>query len=226
MNNIPYIDILILAMIAIFIINRLKNVLGKKTGNEQDIVEKFSRNKTNFKESPPDQITNDKTGETKKPRDIFFHQDPTINSNLRKIHKLDNNFESESFLNGSKKAFEFIIKNYSEENLESIKSLLSKNIFNDFDTQINKRIQQSQDLDITIIGIKDAEIVSANLRSSNAIITVKFSSEQVHILKDQKGKVIEGDSNQILTINENWTFSKNMKNKDPNWTLEKIEESK
>ena len=46
MNNIPYIDILILAMIAIFIINRLKNVLGKKTGNEQDIVEKFSRNKT------------------------------------------------------------------------------------------------------------------------------------------------------------------------------------
>ena len=57
MNNIPYIDILILAMIAIFIINRLKNVLGKKTGNEQDIVEKFSRGKTNFKESPPDQTS-------------------------------------------------------------------------------------------------------------------------------------------------------------------------
>ena len=53
MNNIPYIDILILAMIAIFIINRLKNVLGKKTGNEQDIVEKYSRGKANFKESPP-----------------------------------------------------------------------------------------------------------------------------------------------------------------------------
>ena len=226
MNNIPYIDILILAMIAVFIINRLRNVLGKKTGNEQDIVEKFSRNKTNFKESPPDQITKDKTGETKKPRDIFFHQDPTINSNLRKIHKLDNNFESESFLNGSKKAFEFIIKNYSEENLESIKSLLSKNIFNDFDTQIKKRIKNSQNQDIVIIGIKDAEIVSADLRSSNATISVKFSSEQVHVLKDPKGKVIEGDSNQILTINEDWTFSKNMKNKDPNWALEKIEESK
>ena len=226
MNNIPYIDILILAMIAVFIINRLRNVLGKKTGNEQDIVEKFSRNKTNFKESPPDQISENKARKTEKPRDIFFHQDPTINDNLRKIHKLDNNFELQSFLDGSKKAFEFIIKNYSEENLDSIKSLLSKNIFNDFDAQIKKRIQKSQDLDITIIGIKNAEIVSANLRSSNAAISVKFSSEQVHILKDPKGKVIEGDSNQILTINEDWTFSKNMKNKDPNWALEKIEESK
>jgi len=226
MNNIPYIDILILAMIAVFIVNRLRNVLGKKTGNEHDIVEKFSKNKTNFKESPPDQISENKDRKTKKPRDIFFHQDPTINDNLRKIHKLDNNFDLQSFLDGSKKAFEFIIKNYSEENLDSIKSLLSKNIFNDFDAQIKKRIQKSQDLDITIIGIKNAEIVSANLRSSNATISVKFSSEQVHILKDPKGKVIEGDSNQILTINEDWTFSKNMKNKDPNWALEKIEESK
>ena len=110
--------------------------------------------------------------------------------------------------------------------MSSIKGLLSKNIFNDFDAQIKKRIQKSQDLDITIIGIKEAEIVSANLRSSNASISVKFSSEQVHILRDQEGKIIEGDSNQILTINEDWTFSKNMKNKDPNWALEKIEESK
>ena len=63
MNSIPYIDILILAMIAVFIINRLKNVLGKKTGNEQDIVEKFTQGKSSFKESPPDntsQIKNSK----------------------------------------------------------------------------------------------------------------------------------------------------------------------
>ena len=226
MNNIPYIDILILAMIAIFIINRLRNVLGKKTGNEQDIVEKFSRNKTNFKESPPDEVSNDKAKKSEIPRDVFFHQDPTINSNLRKIHKLDNNFESKDFLEGSKKAFEFIIKNYSQENLDSIKSLLSKSIFNDFSSQIKKRVQNSQDLDITIISIKDAEILSANLQAHNASITVKFSSEQVHVLKDPKGKIIDGDNNQILTINENWTFNKNMKNKDPNWALEKIEESK
>ena len=96
MNNIPYIDILILAMIAIFIINRLKNVLGKKTGNEQDIVEKFSRNKTSFKESPPDQTTVSQVTKDKV-NDVFFHEDPKINSDLRKIYNQDQSFESEQF---------------------------------------------------------------------------------------------------------------------------------
>mgnify|MGYP001258739286 CR=1 FL=1 len=102
MNNIPYIDILILAMIAIFIINRLKNVLGKKTGNEHDIVEKYSRGKTNFKESPPDQIS--KSNQKQKTvKDVFFHNDPKINSDLREIYNQDENFDSKEFLDGSKK---------------------------------------------------------------------------------------------------------------------------
>ena len=224
MNNIPYIDILILAMIAIFIINRLKNVLGKKTGNEQDIVEKFSRNKTSFKESPPDQTTLSRVKENKV-KDVFFHEDPKINADLRKIHNLDQSFESDQFLDGSKKAFEYIIKNYSEENLEPLKILLSKSIYRDFQTQIDARLKRSENLDITIIGIKSAEIIRANLKSNIANISVKFNSEQVQVLKDLKGKIIDGDSNQILTIVEQWSFSKDLKSKDPNWTLEKIEES-
>ena len=224
MNNIPYIDILILAMIAIFIINRLKNVLGKKTGNEQDIVEKYSRGKSNYKESPPDQTTISREKQ-KAEKDVFFHEDPKINSDLRKIYKQDQTFDSKDFLEGSKKAFEFIIKNYSEENLEPLKNLLSKSIVNEFKSQIDIRIKKSQNLDITIIGIKNANIVHASLKINTAIITVKFESEQVHVLKDLKGQIIEGDNNQILTIDEKWSFSKNLKSKNPNWTLEKIEES-
>ena len=224
MNNIPYIDILILAMIAIFIINRLKNVLGKKTGNEHDIVEKYSRGKTNFKESPPDQIS--KSNQKQKTvKDVFFHNDPKINSDLRKIYNQDENFDSKEFLDGSKKAFEYIIKNYSEEKLEPLKNLLSSSIYKDFKSQIDERIKKSQNLDITIIGIKSAEIVNASLKSKIAIICVKFSSEQVQVIKDLEGKIVEGDNNQILSIDEKWSFSKNLKSKDPNWTLEKIEEN-
>ena len=224
MNNIPYIDILILAMIAIFIVNRLKNVLGKKTGNEHDIVEKYSRSKTNFKESPPDQIS--KSNQNQKPvNDVFFHKDPKINSDLREIYNQDENFDSKEFLDGSKKAFEFIIKNYSEEKLEPLKKLLSSSIYRDFESQIDARVKKSQNLDITIIGIKSAEIVNASLKSNIALICVKFSSEQVQVVKDLEGKIVEGDNNQILSIDEKWSFSKNLKSKDPNWTLEKIEES-
>ena len=224
MNNIPYIDILILAMIAIFIINRLKNVLGKKTGNEHDIVEKYSRGKTNFKESPPDQISKSNQNQ-KTVNDVFFHNDPKINSDLREIYNQDENFDSKEFLDGSKKAFEFIIKNYSEEKLEPLKKLLSSSIHKDFKSQIDARVKKSQNLDITIIGIKSAEIVNASLKSKIALICVKFSSEQVQVVKDLEGKIVEGDNNQILSIDEKWSFSKNLKSKDPNWTLEKIEES-
>ena len=224
MNNIPYIDILILAMIAIFIINRLKNVLGKKTGNEHDIVEKYTRGKAKFEESPPDQIS--KSNQNQKiVKDVFFHNDPKINSDLRKIYNQDENFDSKEFLDGSKKAFEYIIKNYSEEKLEPLKNLLSSSIYKDFKSQIDERIKKSQNLDITIIGIKSAEIVNASLKSKIAIICVKFSSEQVQVIKDLEGKIVEGDNNQILSIDEKWSFSKNLKSKDPNWTLEKIEEN-
>ena len=224
MNNIPYIDILILAMIAIFIINRLKNVLGKKTGNEHDIVEKYTRGKAKFEESPPDQIS--KSNQNQKiVNDVFFHNDPKINSDLRKIYNQDENFDSKEFLDGSKKAFEFIIKNYSEEKLEPLKKLLSSSIHKDFKSQIDARVKKSQNLDITIIGIKSAEIVNASLKSNIALICVKFSSEQVQVVKDLEGKIVEGDNNQILSIDEKWSFSKNLKSKDPNWTLEKIEES-
>ena len=224
MNNIPYIDILILAMIAIFIVNRLKNVLGKKTGNEHDIVEKYSRGKANFKESPPDQISKSNQNQ-KTVNDVFFHNDPKINSDLREIYNQDENFDSKEFLDGSKKAFEFIIKNYSEEKLEPLKKLLSSSIHKDFKSQIDARVKKSQNLDITIIGIKSAEIVNASLKSKIALICVKFSSEQVQVVKDLEGKIVEGDNNQILSIDEKWSFSKNLKSKDPNWTLEKIEES-
>ena len=80
MNNIPYIDILILAMIAVFIINRLRNVLGKKTGNESDIVEKFTQRKNNFKESEPDSTSDQKVSKLDNNIDKNHHSNKKINS--------------------------------------------------------------------------------------------------------------------------------------------------
>ena len=95
-----------------------------------------------------------------------------------------------------------------------------------FDSQIKKRSKSNQNLDVNIIGIKEAKITGASLtKGTIASIKVKFSSEQVQVIKNDKGKIIDGDSNQILSIVENWFFSKNLKNKDPNWILEKIEEN-
>tara|TARA_B100000683_G_C12440798_1_gene535980 strand:+ start:174 stop:863 length:690 start_codon:yes stop_codon:yes gene_type:complete len=228
MNNIPYLDILILAMIAVFIVNRLKNTLGKKTGNEHDIVEKFTQGKSSFKESPPDKISTKRN--TNKKNYISqkkLHDNPKVNESLQLIHSMNLTFSIEEFLEGAKKAFEYIINNYSKENLKPLKKLLSNEIFNDFQSQIKEREKQKENLDITIIGIKEVKIVnsSVNKKKHLAEITVNFLSEQVHVTKNFDGKIVDGDSNQILDITENWIFSKNLKDKDPNWTLNRIEES-
>ena len=226
MNNIPYIDILILAMVAIFIINRLRNTLGKKTGNEHDIASKFTRGKSDVKESSPDKVSKANADQTnmKKSKQVF-HENPGISNELSKIHKIDPSFTVDEFIEGAKKAFEFIINKYSDENIKPLKNLLSANIFNMFDKQINSRAKKNENLDVNIIGIKEAKIEDVSIKSSVASIKVKFSSEQVQVIKNDKGKIISGDGNQILSIVESWFFSKDLKRKDPNWILEKIEES-
>ncbi len=226
MNNVPYIDILILAMIAIFIINRLRNTLGKKTGNEHDIADKFSRGKSDLKESSPDKVSKAGYDETKKKNfKQIFHENPNISDELSKIYKIDPSFTVDEFIAGAKKAFEFIINKYSDENIKPLKKLLSADIFKMFDKQINDRAKKNENLDVSIIGIKEAKIEDASIKSSIASIKVKFSSEQVQVIKNDKGKIISGDGNQILSIVESWFFSKDLKRNDPNWILERIEES-
>ena len=226
MNNIPYIDILILAMVAVFIINRLRNTLGKKTGNEHDIANKFTRGKSDLKESSPDKVSKANADQInmKKSKQVF-HENPGISNELSKIHKIDPSFTIDEFIEGAKKAFEFIISKYSEENIKPLKNLLSADIFSMFDKQINNRAKKNENLDVNIIGIKEAKIEDVSIKSNVASIKVQFSSEQVQVIKNDKGKIISGDGNQILSIVESWFFSKDLKRKDPNWILEKIEES-
>ena len=226
MNNIPYIDILILAMVAVFIINRLRNTLGKKTGNEHDLANKFTRGKSDLKESSPDKVSKANADQTKmKKSKQVFHENPGISNELSKIHKIDPSFTIDEFIEGAKKAFEFIISKYSEENIKPLKNLLSADIFSMFDKQINNRAKKKENLDVNIIGIKEAKIEDVSIKSNVASIKVQFSSEQVQVIKNDKGKIISGDGNQILSIVESWFFSKDLKRKDPNWILEKIEES-
>ena len=142
MNNIPYIDILILAMVAVFIINRLRNTLGKKTGNEHDIANKFTRGKSDLKESSPDKVSKASADQINmKNSKQVFHENPSISNELSKIHKTDPSFTIDEFIEGAKKAFEFIINKYSDENDQDKLKFLDQ--FNDFVMLIQKRYENS-----------------------------------------------------------------------------------
>ena len=226
MNNFPFIDIFILAMIAVFIINRLRNSLGKKTGNETDIAQKFSQKPSKFTESNPDKEIEKSKNQVKEAKNIILHKNSSINEKLNNIVKVDPSFTVESFIDGAKKAFEYILVKYSENDLKSLKSLLAPQILTNFTDQIKLRQKQKQILGITILKIDEPEIIDVSiLKNKLCFIKLEFKSQQVQTTKDSNNKIIDGNDNLILNISELWTFSKEIKNKNPNWILEKIEEN-
>ena len=226
MNNFPFIDIFILAMIAVFIINRLRNSLGKKTGNETDIAQKFSQKPSKFTESNPDKEIERSKNEVKEAKNIIFHKNSSINEKLNNIVKVDPSFTVENFIDGAKKAFEYILVKYSENDVKSLKDLLAPEILANFTDQIKVRQKQKQILGITILKIDEPEIIDVSvIKNKLCFIKLEFKSQQVQTTKDSNNKIIDGNDNLILNISELWTFSKEIKNKNPNWVLEKIEEN-
>lgn len=223
MGNIPFFDILILAMIAVFILNRLRNVLGKKTGNEEDISQNLNV-KTKLKETKPDRELNLKMNKDLNKSLYNLHEDRDINKALNAIKKIESSFELENFVDKAKKAFEYILNAYSANNLKNLKILLDEKIYQGYQKDIEKRIKKKENFEITIINIKEPIIKHAKVVDKKAQITLEYESEQIHLLKNSKGDVIEGDSNQILNISEQWTFSRELKSRNPNWKLLSISE--
>jgi len=226
MNNFPFIDIFILAMIAVFIINRLRNTLGKKTGNESDIAQKFTQKPSKFTESNPDKEIEKSKKQFRETSKVILHKNSSINEKLNNIVKLDPDFTVENFVDGAKKAFEYILIKYSEDDAKSLKPLLANEIFNNFSDQIKQREKKKEKLGITILKIDDPEIIDINIEKNKlCFIKLEFKSQQVQTTRDSKDKIIDGNDNLILNITELWTFSKELKNKNPNWVLEEIEEN-
>ena len=184
-----YIDIILLAMIAGFIFLRLRGILGKKTGFEEDIASNYS------KESPETKITT------------------IINANT-----FDDSAKKE-FLNGAKIAYETIITNFSKGKLKDIKTLLNSKVYQEFNEAVTERKSKSQISETTFIGINSAEIKDHIQNKNMLEVTVEFVSEIISCIKDKNNKVISGDSEKVKKVYDVWKFSKDSTSSNPNWSL-------
>ena len=216
MNTFLTLDLIFFILVAVFLIIRLRGVLGRRTGNE------------------------------KRPKDIFMYQDTTLstdkkkildgnqsikskfhnklstekeNNALEKIYYIDKSFSPKKFLSGAKTAFKTIIQSYAKGEINKIKHLLSTNVFSIFSKEIKSRTRKKYILEHTLVSIKSADIENANFKSSIADIVVKFISEQVNLLKNEKGKILKGNDEYIENHTNYWTFSKDLKSSNPNWKL-------
>ncbi len=195
-NNFGFIDIILLAMIAGFIILRLRNILGRKTGHEGKIPTAFDEKKfENYK--PPEK--------TKPLADTGPEGD-----------------EKKDFLKGAEIAYETIITAFANGDKEKLTKLLTKEMKINFDQAIEQREKHGITSELTFIGFKDSNIEKFEKIKNEFFATVKFVSEIISVKKDGNNKVIEGNSNKIKTVTDYWKFSKKTSSQDPNWFLSEI----
>ena len=184
-----YIDIILLAMIAGFIFLRLRGILGKKTGFEEDIESSFAH------EAPPSK--------------------PTVNLNGSTF---DENAKKE-FVKGAKIAYETIITNFAKGTLKDIKTLLDKSVYQQFEDAIKDRQIKKLSSETTFIGISSAEIKQHEQNKNMLEVTVEFVSEIISCVKDKDNKIVSGNPEKIKKVLDTWKFSKDTRSTNPNWLL-------
>ena len=191
-NNFGYLDLILLAMIAGFIILRLRNVLGRKTGHEGKVVSNLSEKKfEEFKKT------------------IKLKKQPT---------EFDTN-QKKQFLKGAEVAYETIINSFAKGDKKSLKDLATEEMNKNFESAIEERNSKNIKSELTFIGIKSSTIEKFEKTAEALFFTVKFISEIISFKKDKDNNVIEGDPNKIKTVIDRWKFTRKISTMNPNWYL-------
>jgi predicted lipid-binding transport protein (Tim44 family) len=223
-NGFQFFDIILFVMIAIFLVLRLRGVLGRRDGHQGDFPDIFKQ--ALKKEKQDDDEENDKvislnpeTVDTNDQLDVEPDPQTPLQMQLNTIASADRDFDPEEFISGARIAFEYILGAYAGGKAKALKPMLSADVFANFDVSIREREEAGQVMEETLIGISKAKLVDAEMEGTVAQITVKFVSDQVHALSDRDGNIVDGDPDKIVSVTDFWTFARDTRSRDPNWSL-------
>jgi len=195
-ENFNYIDIILIAMVAGIILLRLRSILGK--GAEDSIL----REKRTFV------------------------SDVSFEANKDSIEKQQINnkqeFDEKDFLKGASSAYEIIVNAFAKADKETLKGLVTAEVYNNFCHVIDERNKNKQINDFTFIGVKKATIENKVIEGNLYTITTRFLSEIISSVKDENNNIVEGNPEQIQQVNDVWIFKKDITAEDPTWHLTEI----
>ena len=227
----PFFDIIILALIAGFVILRLRSVLGKRTGHERPPpVDPFGGRRGAAKEDRP----REEEGEAEAADNVVrlpgrdgeeISPETPLGAGLTQIKVADPHFDPADFIEKAKDAFEYIVMNFAEGNTQALKPLLSKDVFEGFSSAIEDREDKGETLETNLVRVKDAELLEAGMSGRTASITVKYTTEQINVTRDKDGNVVDGDPDRIADVVDICTYERNTRSSDPNWVLVATETS-
>jgi len=142
-----------------------------------------------------------------------------VASGLFDIGLADRGFDKDQFLKGAQAAYEMILTAFAAGDRETLKPLLSDDVFAAFDAVIKSRETHKQKASLTLVGFSDVKIIAAALKTSVAEITLSFGARLISAVTDADGKVVEGDAATVQDVTDVWTFNRDIRTRDPNWVL-------
>ncbi len=215
--------IILFAAVAAFLVFRLRSVLGQRTGHEKRRFDPFSSS------APDKDLRGEEGGKVVQMPERAVKDEAEeapgeavrarLAHGLRVIAAADRTFDEESFLVGTCTAFGWILEAFAKGDTETMRPLLSNSVYEDFAAAIAARERADQTLETELVRIKSTDLLEAQLEGRTAFITIKFVSEQVNVTRDRNGEVVEGEPNRVVDVTDIWTFARNIRSRDPNWTL-------
>ena len=220
---------LVVIAVAIFVLFRLRSVLGTRTGNERPPLERRKPADAGSEETvvplrpraTPAPGQGDEYHSRKLEAEIeqFSKGNAELAAGFRAVAEADQGFTPKSFLEGAKQAYEMIVTAYASGDRTTLKNLLEKDVFEGFQRAIAEREAAGQTVDFTFVGLPKVEISDAEYDRKNVLVTVRFHAEVVSATRDKDGNLVEGNADQVQNIADEWTFARNPKSRDPNWKV-------
>lgn len=222
---------IVFALLAIFVVWKLRSVLGTRTGTEQPPFETLRRKAPEAQtnegastvvrfpgkgaESDSEQASTDRRAAWLRISGV----EQRVVTGLEAIASADPSFEPKSFIEGAKAAYEMIIMSFAAGNRQGLEELLSKDVFDSFAAAITEREQRGETVDTTFVSIDRTIIEDAQLRQPTAQVSLRFQSKLITATRDRAGAIIEGNADKVVDMVDVWTFARDTTNRDPNWRL-------
>lgn len=223
---------LIVIGVAIFVLFRLRQVLGTRTGTERTPLQRAQQQAQ--KAANDEKVVPIRPAQAPQPVDgdaerralkleseieQASHGNAELKAGLKSVAEADPTFSPKSFLEGAKSAYEMIVTAFATGDRKTLKNLLEKDVYDGFEGAITAREAAGRKVDFTFVGLPKIEISDADYDKREIRVAVKFNAEVVQATRDKDGTLIEGNADQVQTIADEWTFARNPKSRDPNWKL-------
>ena len=199
----PFLDIIILGLLALFLGFRLKNLLGDRSGYGEDV-----NNLETYNEKKPD---NNNV--------INLNKKKISGEGLEVLKKGDPNFSEEEFIVGAKQAFKIIIEAFVDSDVEKLKPLIDYELLKSFTKSISEREARQEKQFVDIISIIKLDIINISLNDNVASISIKIESEQIKYTIDKNDKIIDGNKDVSEIIKDKWVLERDISSNNPNWKL-------